>query len=156
MDIDLWQLSNRPCVRASVRPCVRASVRPCVRVSVCPCVRAPVRPCVHVSVRPCVRASVRPCVRQWHNLTLFQYSHSFLTRFIVFFKKCQAFHDVERAVHTQVRGVVYTNYSDPRNKGISSRVWDVADYVIPPQVRGHSTPGSLFQSPHIHLVRGQS
>ena len=107
-----------------------------------PSVRASMRPCVDASVRPCIDASVRP----WHNLSLCQYSHSFLTRFGHFTHKFQAFDNVVSAVHTQVRGVVYMNYSDPRNQGISNRVWDVADYVIPPQVRSHSTPGLLIQS----------
>ncbi|KAI0207936.1 P2X purinoceptor 4 [Lamellibrachia satsuma] len=51
-------------------------------------------------------------------------------------KKYQVFENVESAVHTQVKGVLYTNYSRQHIRGISNRVWDVADYVIPPQDNG--------------------
>lgn len=52
-------------------------------------------------------------------------------------KKYQVFENVESAVHTQVKGVLYTNYSRQHIRGISNRVWDVADYVIPPQVSSY-------------------
>ena len=36
---------------------------------------------------------------------------------------------------TKVKGVTYTNLSAAEWPGIGHRVWDPADYVIPPQVR---------------------
>ena len=39
------------------------------------------------------------------------------------------------AASTKVKGVSFTNLSDSMRPELGTRVWDVADYVIPPQVR---------------------
>ena len=54
-------------------------------------------------------------------------------RFAIVYKKgYQEFDTVKSAVTTKLKGIVFSNSSDP---GIGTRTWDVADYVIPPQVR---------------------
>ncbi|XP_046356383.2 P2X purinoceptor 4-like isoform X1 [Haliotis rufescens] len=50
---------------------------------------------------------------------------------IVYKKGYQDFEDVQSAVTTKVKGVAFTNLTD--NPGIGTRVWDVADYIVPPQ-----------------------
>lgn len=46
-------------------------------------------------------------------------------------KSYQENDSVVSAVTTKVKGFAFTNTSD-----LDARVWDVVDYVIPPQVRG--------------------
>ncbi|XP_059179557.1 P2X purinoceptor 4-like isoform X2 [Physella acuta] len=50
---------------------------------------------------------------------------------IVYKKGYQEFDDVQSAVTTKVKGIVFSNYSHLPDIGM--RTWDVADYVIPPQ-----------------------
>ncbi|CAG5135767.1 unnamed protein product [Candidula unifasciata] len=47
---------------------------------------------------------------------------------IVYKKGYQEFDNVQSAVTTKVKGIIFSNDSD-----IGTRTWDVADYVIPPQ-----------------------
>ena len=55
------------------------------------------------------------------------------TRFAIVWKKgYQEFENVQSAVTTKLKGVVYTNFSGI--PGLDGRIWDVADYVVPPQV----------------------
>ena len=51
---------------------------------------------------------------------------------IVWEKGYQEFETVESAVTSKLKGVTFTNHTgiDPKYQ----RVWDVADYVVPPQV----------------------
>jgi len=49
---------------------------------------------------------------------------------IIYKKGYQDFENVQSAVTTKVKGIVFSNTSTP---GIGMRTWDVADYVIPPQ-----------------------
>ncbi|KAI0212138.1 P2X purinoceptor 4 [Lamellibrachia satsuma] len=59
---------------------------------------------------------------------------AYLIGYVIVWKKgYQEFDQVESAVTTKVKGVVYTNFTHPSIPGISSRLWDVPDYVIPPQ-----------------------
>ncbi|KAK7481559.1 hypothetical protein BaRGS_00027208 [Batillaria attramentaria] len=48
---------------------------------------------------------------------------------IVYKKGYQEFDNVKGAVTSKLKGVVYTNFSQP---GLDGRIWDVGDYVIPP------------------------
>ena len=58
----------------------------------------------------------------------------FFTRYAIVYKKgYQEFDDVQGAVTSKVKGVVYTNFTHV--PGLDGRIWDVADYVIPPQVQ---------------------
>ncbi|ESP00966.1 hypothetical protein LOTGIDRAFT_207736 [Lottia gigantea] len=58
---------------------------------------------------------------------------SYIIGFAIVYKKgYQEFDDVNSAVTTKLKGVALTNLTD--EEGINgTRVWDVADYVIPPQ-----------------------
>lgn len=57
----------------------------------------------------------------------------FVHRYAIVYKKgYQEFDDVQSAVTTKVKGIVFSNYSHLPDIGM--RTWDVADYVIPPQV----------------------
>ena len=56
---------------------------------------------------------------------------------IVYQKGYQDFEEVESAALTKVKGVTYPtaltyNRSIP---GVTDRIWDVSDYVVPPEVR---------------------
>ena len=54
-------------------------------------------------------------------------------RFAIVWKKgYQEFENVHSAVTTKLKGVVYTNFTNI--PGLRHRIWDVADYVVPPQV----------------------
>lgn len=62
-------------------------------------------------------------------------------RYVLVYKKgYQEFSEVESSVTTKLKGVIFTNFSnDFFSKKISHpewyrRVWDVADYVVPPSV----------------------
>ncbi|KAL8558176.1 hypothetical protein ACOMHN_064995 [Nucella lapillus] len=50
---------------------------------------------------------------------------------IIWKKGYQDSDEVQSAVTSKLKGVVYTNFTDI--PGLASRTWDVADYVIPPQ-----------------------
>ncbi|XP_055957799.1 P2X purinoceptor 4 isoform X2 [Patella vulgata] len=57
---------------------------------------------------------------------------SYVIGFAIIYKKgYQDFDDVNSAVTTKLKGVALTNLTDEGING--TRVWDVADYVIPPQ-----------------------
>ncbi|KAK6184442.1 hypothetical protein SNE40_006913 [Patella caerulea] len=57
---------------------------------------------------------------------------SYVIGFAIIYKKgYQDFDDVNSAVTTKLKGVALTNLTDQGING--TRVWDVADYVIPPQ-----------------------
>ena len=57
---------------------------------------------------------------------------SFIFRFAIVFKKgYQEFDNVQGAITTKLKGVAMS--SDLFSNG-SARVWDVNDYVVPPQV----------------------
>ncbi|XP_025091164.1 P2X purinoceptor 4-like isoform X2 [Pomacea canaliculata] len=49
---------------------------------------------------------------------------------IVYKKGYQEFEDVQSAVTTKLKGVVFTNFTTI--PGLDGRIWDVADYVVPP------------------------
>ncbi|KAK7088034.1 P2X purinoceptor 4-like isoform X1 [Littorina saxatilis] len=53
---------------------------------------------------------------------------------IVWRKGYQQFDNVQSAVTTKVKGVVFTNFTGI--PGLDGRVWDVSDYVVPPQENG--------------------
>ena len=53
---------------------------------------------------------------------------------IVWKKGYQEFDQVESVVTTKVKGVVYTNFTNHSIPDPANRLWDVPDYVIPPQV----------------------
>ncbi|BFZ18372.1 hypothetical protein BsWGS_21410 [Bradybaena similaris] len=53
---------------------------------------------------------------------------------IVYKKGYQEFDNVQSAVTTKLKGIIFTNLShDSQMSEIGTRTWDVADYVIPPQ-----------------------
>nr|AFV69113.1 P2X receptor [Lymnaea stagnalis] len=57
---------------------------------------------------------------------------SYIAVYAIYYKKgYQEFDDVQSAVTTKVKGIVFSNYSHIPEIGM--RTWDVADYVIPPQ-----------------------
>ncbi len=79
------------------------------------------------------------CVEPWSIIILNEFIS--IDRYAIVFKKgYQDFEDVQSAVTTKVKGVAFTNMTD--DPGIGTRVWDVADYIIPPQVCS-----SLFYTP---------
>lgn len=54
-------------------------------------------------------------------------------RYVLVYKKgYQEFDIIHSSVTTKVKGVAFSNHSNDTNVG--RRTWDVADYVIPPQV----------------------
>lgn len=56
---------------------------------------------------------------------------------IVYQKGYQEFDDVVSGTTTKVKGIAQTNYTALNMTGpggLKFRIWDVADYVIPPQV----------------------
>lgn len=62
-------------------------------------------------------------------------------RYVLVYKKgYQEFSEVESSVTTKVKGIIYTNFSDEEfNPEILHpkwyrRIWDVADFVVPPSV----------------------
>ncbi|KAL8591943.1 hypothetical protein ACOMHN_020421 [Nucella lapillus] len=56
----------------------------------------------------------------------------YIVGYVIIWKKgYQDFDEVQSAVTSKLKGVVYTNFTDI--PGLASRTWDVADYVIPPQ-----------------------
>jgi len=59
---------------------------------------------------------------------------------IVYKKGYQEFSDINSSVTSKVKGVAYPNYTDDQflvpYPEVYKRVWDVADYVIPPQENG--------------------
>lgn len=76
---------------------------------------------------------------------------------IVYKKGYQEFSAVESSVTTKVKGVVFTNFSDDEfNSNIIHRewyrrIWDVADYVIPP-----SENGATFIATNIVITSNQT
>lgn len=86
---------------------------------------------------------------------------------IIYQKGYQEFSDVESSVTTKVKGVVFTNFSDDYfNPAILHpewyrRIWDVADYVVPPSENGatfiatnivitaNQTQGTCAEDPHV-------
>ena len=80
---------------------------------------------MHVCV--CVHA----CVRAWVNTDI--PFDCCCGRYVIIWKKgYQDSEYVQSAVTTKLKGVVYTNFTNI--PGLSSRIWDVSDYVVPPQV----------------------
>ena len=64
-------------------------------------------------------------------IILCRYAVCVIYRYVLWYKKgYQEFDKLVSATTTKVKGVAFTRYYAPR--GI--RVWDTADYVIPPQV----------------------
>lgn len=63
---------------------------------------------------------------------------AYLYRYVIVYKKgYQEFDDVESATTAKLKGVIYTNFTNltgDLDKIINHRIFDVADYVIPPQV----------------------
>ncbi len=53
---------------------------------------------------------------------------------IVWEKGYQETDTVTSAALTKLKGVQYVNISGVHVPGVTDRVWDVADYVVPPQV----------------------
>lgn len=76
---------------------------------------------------------------------------------LVYKKGYQEFSDVESSATTKVKGIVYTNFSDdefdPRilDRDLYRRVWDVADYVIPP-----SENGAVFVATDVLITSNQT
>lgn len=76
---------------------------------------------------------------------------------IVYKKGYQEFCPVESSVTTKVKGVVYTNFSDDAfspeitHPEWYRRIWDVADYVVPP-----SENGATFIATNIIITANQS
>ena len=71
----------------------------------------------------------------WAVSLIFVYSqYVFLCcRYAIIFKKgYQEFDDVQGAVTTKLKGVARTENLFSNHSG--ERIWDVADYVVPPQV----------------------
>ena len=72
-----------------------------------------------------------------------------LSRYVLIINKdYQKRDDVEGSATAKLKGVAYTNITDAPDLQIDdptpyNRVWDLADYVIPPQVR---TAGSLIKN----------
>jgi len=65
--------------------------------------------------------------------------HYRVSRFVIWYKRgYQEFDNVVSATTTKVKGIAVTNYSGLNvyiPGGVDGiRVWDVADYVVPPQV----------------------
>ena len=100
---------------------------------VCTCVYHIVCVCVHACV--CVSARVCVCMHAY------AFAHScldtfvsFLLRYAIVYEKGYQDTDlVTSGVTAKLKGVAYTDLnSDP---AIGERIWDMADYHIPPQVR---------------------
>ena len=73
----------------------------------------------------------------YHDHILYMYTaHCFVgcSYVILYNKGYQEFEDVESAATTKLKGVAYTDMS-LHVPQVAGRTWDVADYVIPPQVR---------------------
>lgn len=76
---------------------------------------------------------------------------------LVYKKGYQEFSDVESSATTKIKGVVYTNFSDDEfdphivNRDLYRRVWDVADYVIPP-----SENGAVFVATNVLITSNQT
>ena len=67
-------------------------------------------------------------------LLFYGFSFFFTCRYaIVWEKGYQEFDAVESAVTSKLKGVIFTN--DSRLDDKYRRVWDVSDYVVPPQVQ---------------------
>ncbi len=61
-----------------------------------------------------------------------------LYRYAIVWKKGYQETDlVVSATTTKLKGTVYTNYSELGESDLNHRIWDVADYVIPPEVIIH-------------------
>jgi len=63
----------------------------------------------------------------------------FVCRYVIWYEKgYQEFDKVVSATTTKVKGIAVTNYSELNITvpgGVNgTRIWDVADYVVPPQV----------------------
>ena len=90
--------------------------------------------CMHVCV--CVHACVCwACVgKYWRSFDCYCARYVILcARYVIIWKKgYQDTEYVQSAVTTKLKGVVYTNFTNIL--GLSSRIWDVGDYVVPPQV----------------------
>jgi hypothetical protein len=64
---------------------------------------------------------------------IFIFFFAFNSRYAIVWKKgYQEFDDVQSAVTTKLKGVVYVNHTEYPD--ITTSVWDVAEYVVPPQV----------------------
>lgn len=64
------------------------------------------------------------------------YVNLFCSYVIVFNKGYQEFDDVVSGTTTKLKGIAQTNYTALNISGpggIDYRIWDVADYVVPPQ-----------------------
>ena len=111
------------CVCVCARACVHVRISHCVCACMCVCVRT--RVCVHVCV------SMHPCAFVHSCLDTFV---SFLLRYAIVYEKGYQDTDlVTSGVTAKLKGVAYTDLnSDP---AIGERIWDMADYHIPPQVR---------------------
>lgn len=69
------------------------------------------------------------------------YTIYFNFRYAIIYKKgYQETSPIQSAVISKVKGVSYTNFSDDEfqpgipHKEMYNRIWDVADYVVPPDV----------------------
>ena len=62
-------------------------------------------------------------------------------------KGYQDFELVESAATTKLKGVIYPNSTSlgVSIPGITDRIWDVADYVVPPQVKILNTSDTHFR-----------
>ncbi|XP_022241527.1 P2X purinoceptor 4-like isoform X2 [Limulus polyphemus] len=76
---------------------------------------------------------------------------------IIYMKGYQTFSSIESSTTTKVKGAAYTNFStkefNPHLRNIEDyrRIWDVADYVVPP-----SESGSFFVTTNIVITSNQT
>ena len=69
------------------------------------------------------------------NSLKFNLSNVFYSYAILWQRGYQEFDNVVSGLTTKLKGVVYSNYSYLRTPELNHRIFDVADYVIPPQVK---------------------